>query len=76
MYIKIKLNDKILSVLKNYCKNEKIDLNDFIQTAIFEKIERENIREKMTKNKYIEFDEDEIIEELNEILEDFQKYKH
>ncbi|MFW6211153.1 MAG: hypothetical protein ACOC4H_03435, partial [bacterium] len=46
--IKIKIDSRIALVLKEYCIEKKLDIKKFMEEAIVEKIEVDDIREEMT----------------------------
>jgi hypothetical protein len=46
--IKIKIDSRIAVILKEYCAEKKVDIKKFLEEAIVEKIEIDDIREEMT----------------------------
>lgn len=70
---KIKIGFEIEKMLKDFCIRKNTDINEFIEDAIIEKIEKEEIRENLSEiinNK--EF-RDEILKEY--FLDEMELYK-
>jgi len=43
----IKIDERIIAILKEYCAEHKIDPGKFIEEAVMEKLEADGIREEM-----------------------------
>ncbi len=80
MFLKIKLRNEIYKSMEKYCKKNNIEINDFIEKIILEKVEMETIKEKLKVKNSSQIIEDDFVEDEIELLEDYldidDKMKH
>lgn len=79
MFLKINLKNEIYKNLEKFCKENKLEINDFIEKTILEKIEMEIIKKNIkSKSNYDLLEEN--IEDNMDILDyhiaDDNKFKH
>lgn len=70
---KIKISFEIEKILKDFCLSKNKDIDEFIEEAILEKIEKEEIKENVIEIINSDDYREEILKEY--ILDEFEVYK-
>ncbi len=70
---KIKINTEIEKILKDFCLRKNKNIAEFVEEAILEKIEKDELQERVSEI----IDNDEFNEEILKeyLLDDFEAYK-
>lgn len=72
-YREIKISFEIEKILEDFCSRKNMDIDEFIEKAILEKIEKEEIKENIIEMMNNDEYREEILKEY--ILDEIEVYK-